>query len=210
MKTVLENNLMGDQFFLTRQTANLLEDFTREIDKGSSLFLLYGIKSVGKSHLLRELTNRGIPGRKFCWIDFKTENVDSSIQNELSDADAVEVADERDIIIVDHFELASNKAKHQLFHSWTTEGINKKINLIVIATTDSDEIINLEQIPKKLLVIGGGVIGMEYATIFKALDIDVTILEANENLLEFVDKEIVRSWSIICAIAIFTYGSMKK
>jgi len=138
---------MGDQFFLTRQTANLLEDFTREIDKGSSLFLLYGIKSVGKSRLLRELTNRGIPGRKFCWIDFKTENVDSSIQNELSDADAdgltsdiqelMEVADERDIIIVDHFELASNKAKHQLFHSWTTAGINKKINLIVIATTGS-------------------------------------------------------------------------
>ncbi len=147
MKPVFENNLMGDQFFLTRQTANLLEDFTREIDKGSSLFLLYGIKSVGKSRLLRELTNRGIPGRKFCWIDFKTKNVDSSIQNELSDADAdgltsdiqelMEVADERDIIIVDHFELASNKAKHQLFHSWTTEGINKKINLIVIATTGS-------------------------------------------------------------------------
>ncbi len=147
MKTVLENNLMGDQFFLTRQTANLLEDFTREIDKGSSLFLLYGIKSVGKSHLLRELTNRGIPGRKFCWIDFKTENVDSSIQNELSDADAdgltsdiqelMEAADERNIIIVDHFELASNKAIHQLFNSWTTEGINKNINLIVIATTGS-------------------------------------------------------------------------
>ena len=147
MKPVLENNLMGDQFFLTRQTANLLEDFTREIDKGSSLFLLYGIRSVGKSRLLRELTNRGIPGRKFCWIDFKTENVDSSIQNELSDDDAdglasdiqglMEVAGERDIIIVDHFELASNKAKHQLFHSWTTEGIDKKINLIVIATTGS-------------------------------------------------------------------------
>ena len=42
-----------------------------------------------------------------------------------------------------------------------------------------------------MLVIGGGVIGMEYAAIFKALDIDVTILEANENLLGFVDKEIV-------------------
>ncbi len=147
MKPVLENNLMGDQFFLTRQTANLLEDFTREINKGSSLFLLYGIKSVGKSRLLRELTTRGIPGRKFCWIDSKTENVESSIQSEVSDADAdgltrdiqelMEVADERDIIIVDHFELASNKAKHQLFHSWTTEGINKKINLIVIATTGS-------------------------------------------------------------------------
>ncbi len=87
MKPVLENNLMGDQFFLTRQTANLLEDFTREINKGSSLFLLYGVSSVGKSRLLRELTNRGIPGRKFCWVDFKTENLDSSILNELSDAD---------------------------------------------------------------------------------------------------------------------------
>jgi len=147
VKPVLENNLMGDQFFLTRQTANLLEDFTREIDKGSSLFLLYGIRSVGKSHLLRELTNRGIPGRNFCWIDFKTETVDSSIQNELSATDAdgltsdiqelMEAAEERDIIIVDHFELASNKAKHQLFHSWTTERIGKKINLILAATTGS-------------------------------------------------------------------------
>jgi len=133
---------MGDQFFLTRQTANLLEDFTREINKGSSLFLLYGIKSVGKSRLLRELTNRGIPGRKFCWIDFKTENVESSIQTDVSDADGLSsdiqelmrVSDEHDIIIVDHFELASNQVKHQLFHSWTTEGIEKKINLIVIAT----------------------------------------------------------------------------
>jgi hypothetical protein len=136
---------MGDQFFLTRQTANLLEDFTREINKGSSLFLLYGVSSVGKSRLLRELTNRGIPGRKFYWIDFKAENVDSSIKNELSEADGfasdiqelMEVVDERDIIIVDHFELASSKAKHQLFHSWTTEGFNEKINLIVIATTGS-------------------------------------------------------------------------
>jgi NAD(P) transhydrogenase len=56
---------------------------------------------------------------------------------------------------------------------------------------DSDEIINLHQIPKKLLVVGGGVIGLEYATIFKALDIDVTILESNEFILGFVDKEIV-------------------
>jgi NAD(P) transhydrogenase len=42
-----------------------------------------------------------------------------------------------------------------------------------------------------LLVIGGGVIGIEYATIFKALDIDVTILESSKSLLTFVDDEIV-------------------
>ena len=56
---------------------------------------------------------------------------------------------------------------------------------------DSDEIIDLKHIPNKLLVVGGGVIGMEYATIYKALDIEVTILESNDFVLGFVDKEIV-------------------
>ena len=56
---------------------------------------------------------------------------------------------------------------------------------------DSDEILNLKRIPRKMLVVGGGVIGLEYATIFKALDIDVTVLESNEYVLGFVDREIV-------------------
>ncbi len=59
---------------------------------------------------------------------------------------------------------------------------------------DSDEIINMRRIPKKLLVVGGGVIGMEYATIFKALDIEVTILESNDYILSFVDREIVEEF----------------
>lgn len=62
------------------------------------------------------------------------------------------------------------------------------------AIIDSDEIIHLNKIPKKLLVVGGGVIGMEYATIYKALDIEVTILESNEYILGFVDKEIVEEF----------------
>jgi NAD(P) transhydrogenase len=59
---------------------------------------------------------------------------------------------------------------------------------------DSDEIINMERIPRKMMVVGGGVIGMEYATIFKALDIEVTVLESNEYILGFVDKEIVEEF----------------
>ena len=51
MKPVTENNLFADQFFLTRQSANFIEDFAREIRKGWSLFLLYGIGSADKSHL---------------------------------------------------------------------------------------------------------------------------------------------------------------
>ncbi len=56
---------------------------------------------------------------------------------------------------------------------------------------DSDEILNLEHLPRTLTVIGGGVIGVEYATIFSALDVPVTLIEARDQILEFVDREIV-------------------
>lgn len=59
------------------------------------------------------------------------------------------------------------------------------------AIIDSDEILEIKEIPRKMLVVGGGVIGLEYATIFKALDIDVTVLESNDYVLGFVDREIV-------------------
>ncbi len=59
------------------------------------------------------------------------------------------------------------------------------------AIMDSDEILGLRRIPRKILVVGGGVIGLEYATIFKALDIEVSVLETNDFLLGFVDREIV-------------------
>jgi NAD(P) transhydrogenase len=56
---------------------------------------------------------------------------------------------------------------------------------------DSDEILALEHLPRALTVIGGGVIGVEYATIFSALDVPVTLIEARDHILDFVDREIV-------------------
>nr|WP_202913135.1 Si-specific NAD(P)(+) transhydrogenase [Acuticoccus sediminis] len=56
---------------------------------------------------------------------------------------------------------------------------------------DSDEILEIEALPRTLTVIGGGVIGVEYATIFSALDVPVTLIEARGSILDFVDREIV-------------------
>jgi len=56
---------------------------------------------------------------------------------------------------------------------------------------DSDEILDLERLPRTLTVIGGGVIGVEYATIFSALDVPVTLVEPRDTVLDFVDREIV-------------------
>jgi NAD(P) transhydrogenase len=55
---------------------------------------------------------------------------------------------------------------------------------------DSDEILDLPAIPRHLVVIGASVIGCEYASIFSALDIKVTLLEPTERLLPFVDREL--------------------
>ena len=54
---------------------------------------------------------------------------------------------------------------------------------------DSDEITRMEKLPKSMIVVGAGVIGVEYATIFQALDINVTLIEPRESMLDFVDKE---------------------
>jgi NAD(P) transhydrogenase len=55
---------------------------------------------------------------------------------------------------------------------------------------DSDGILTLKKLPKSLLVIGAGVIGVEYASMFAALGIEVTIVDKRPTLLDFVDDEI--------------------
>lgn len=58
---------------------------------------------------------------------------------------------------------------------------------------DSDTILNLHHIPKSLLVVGGGVVGCEYASMFCELGIEVHILERHARLLGFLDAEIADS-----------------
>jgi len=56
---------------------------------------------------------------------------------------------------------------------------------------DADEILDLKRLPRSLAVVGASVIGIEYATIFSALDVKVTVIEPGESLLGFVDRELV-------------------
>jgi NAD(P) transhydrogenase len=57
---------------------------------------------------------------------------------------------------------------------------------------DSDTILNLHDIPRAMLIVGGGVIGCEYACMFAALGIQVTLLEGRDRLLAFLDAEVAR------------------
>ncbi len=55
---------------------------------------------------------------------------------------------------------------------------------------DSDEMLDLDRLPRTLTVIGAGVIGVEYATIFSALDVPVTLVEPRDTILDFIDREV--------------------
>ncbi len=60
---------------------------------------------------------------------------------------------------------------------------------------DSDDILELEDLPRSIAVIGAGVIGVEYATIFSALDVHVTLVEPRNTMLDFIDNELVSDFT---------------
>jgi NAD(P) transhydrogenase len=57
---------------------------------------------------------------------------------------------------------------------------------------DSDTILGIDRIPEKLAVVGAGIIGVEYASIFAALGVEVHLIDGRTSLLPNIDREIVR------------------
>lgn len=60
---------------------------------------------------------------------------------------------------------------------------------------NSDQILELGNLPRTLIVVGGGVIGVEYTCMFATLGVRVTLIEKRPRLLEFADQEIVEALS---------------
>ena len=60
---------------------------------------------------------------------------------------------------------------------------------------DSDEMVEISHLPRSLTVIGAGVIGVEYATIFSALDVAVTLIDPQTHFLTFVDHELIEDFT---------------
>ncbi len=60
-------------------------------------------------------------------------------------------------------------------------------NLVVT----SDELLHITSLPRRFAVVGAGVIGIEYASMFATLGIDVTVIDKRERPLEFLDRELI-------------------
>jgi NAD(P) transhydrogenase len=77
----------------------------------------------------------------------------------------------------------------------TKPAANPKVPINGRNIINSDQILTMPQVPRTLIVVGGGVIGVEYACMFATLGVRVIIVEKRPRLLEFADTEMVEALS---------------
>ena len=86
-------------------------------------------------------------------------------------------------------------AENILIAVGTTPAVSAKVPINGRTIINSDQVLDLPELPKTLIVVGGGVIGVEYTCMFSALGVRVTLIEKRPKLLEFADQEIVEALS---------------
>lgn len=101
------------------------------------------------------------------------------------DPHAVEVAndDQKSLLRAGHFLIACGTRPA---HSPEIPFDGKRI-------VDTDQLPGIDVIPRELIVVGAGVVGLEYASFFAALGSEVTLIDQRPAILDFVDREIVEA-----------------
>lgn len=126
-------------------------------------------------------------------LDSKNKKVKTDlIKNE------VETARGRGVLLDEHTVEVTNQlgtstkhtAENILISTGSSPKQSKQIDIAHSHILDYDSILDLTHIPRRLTIIGSGIIAFEYATIFSALGTRITLLSDTDDLLSFLDKEI--------------------
>ncbi|WP_373483634.1 dihydrolipoyl dehydrogenase [Acetobacterium sp.] len=100
---------------------------------------------------------------------------------------ANEIAVNGETVVADHIILATGSSPFLP----PIPGVDNK------SVMTSDEVLEMKQCPESLVIIGGGIIGIEFATLYASLGKKVTVLEMQPDILKGIDKEIVKELSQI-------------
>jgi NAD(P) transhydrogenase len=87
------------------------------------------------------------------------------------------------------------EGEYVILATGTKPAVNPKVAINGRNIINSDQILAMPQVPRTLIVVGGGVIGVEYACMFATLGVRVIIVEKRPRLLEFADTEMVEALS---------------
>ncbi|QOV91581.1 Si-specific NAD(P)(+) transhydrogenase [Humisphaera borealis] len=90
-------------------------------------------------------------------------------------------------------ETTEVKATHVLVATGTNPARPSNVPFTPGIVIDSDELLTLPRLPKSMIIVGGGVIGTEYACMLAAVGVKVTLVEGRPQLLDFVDNELTES-----------------
>jgi len=91
--------------------------------------------------------------------------------------------------------------------SINVEGLNHE------AVLTSDEVLNLESLPESIVIIGGGVIGLEFAQVLQRFGVSVTVIEMMDHIIPTEDDEVTKQLEKALSkegIAVFTHAQVKK
>src|ERR1700676_3587126 len=90
---------------------------------------------------------------------------------------------------------ADIQAEQFIIATGTKPAASPKVPINGRTILNSDQVLDMPEIPKTLIVVGGGVIGVEYACMFATLGVRVILIEKRPRLLEFADAEMVEALS---------------
>jgi NAD(P) transhydrogenase len=90
-------------------------------------------------------------------------------------------------------EAVEVRANHVLVAVGTEPARPASVPFTADKVIDTNELLNLRQLPRNMIIVGGGVIGTEYACMLAATGVHVTLVESRPRLLEFIDDELAES-----------------
>ena len=82
-------------------------------------------------------------------------------------------------------------ADHFLIACGTRPADNPSVPFDGETILNADQILNLQRMPREMIIVGAGVIGLEYGSMFSAMGVKVTLIDQNSSVLPFVDDEIM-------------------
>lgn len=106
-----------------------------------------------------------------------------------------EFLDPRTIRVTNLQGMSDYTAGFVILATGTKPACSPKVPLNSRTIINSDQILRMSDLPKTLIVVGGGVIGVEYTCMFAVLGVRVILVEKRPRLLEFADAEVVEALS---------------
>ncbi len=128
-----------DPFFLTRQSANIMEELLRRLKLAGSISLVYGARGTGKSHLLDHFLQTRLQADEVILVRFTrqqscfvtTTEGESLLSNDLVFSQVLSGLNENLILVIDQFELARPELQQIVLKFWANEAEQKKLKLVI-------------------------------------------------------------------------------